>query len=384
MTVAQSLSIYFFVLFSHAGLNIPFWPIWLRDQGLSEAWVGLIAGAALWARVISTPFVGAYADRHLAQKRLLIWMGLGAAVSFAFFSVSQNPYWILAVTVVNGLLLMPTVALADNLALLRAQSDGFDYARARVWGSIAFMVFSFGVGHWLAGRSSDWIFIWLFGIQVAIFAAGFILPHPPARATDHPHSNIWAGMGALMRAPGFAIFLIASACMQASHGMLYAFGSLHWLGEGLTKDDIGQLWALGVATEILLFFLAGRLFKHISPMAFLVIGASAAMVRWGLMGHVSDFWGLVPLQMLHALSFGAWHLAAMQMIMRLAPAHLQASAQGLYSMVGPGIGMGLVMALGGTVYAALGGWAFTLTALLPAISMGLLFALMRQTVLARA
>lgn len=365
---AQRLSIYFAALFAHAGLNLPFWPIWLEAQGLDADWIGLILAAAVWSRVISTPIVGAWADRSGAYRTILAALGFGGALSFALMGIRDDPAWLLGFTILNGIMIMPTIALADNLTLMRSRQDGFDYARVRLWGSISFMVISVLAGLWLKDRDPQWIFILLLFIHGCFFLAALILPAPPPLA-ENRRMGFRNGFAALVRAPGFLPFILAAACLQSSHGMLYAFGSLHWRSVGLDEDSIGFLWAVGVIAEILLFFAASRLLTWRGPEGLLLMGAIAAVVRWGLMGHVDNFWLLLPLQILHALTFAAWHVGALHMVARLAPAHLQASAQGLYSTVGPGIGMGLVMWGGGFLYALLGGWAFTITALLPAISL---------------
>ena len=50
----------------------------------------------------------------------------------------------------------------------------------------------------------------------------------------------------------------AGACTQASHGALYAFGSIHWRDLGFSSATIGLLWAVGVVAEILVFAVLGR------------------------------------------------------------------------------------------------------------------------------
>ena len=90
------------------------------------------------------------------------------------------------------------------------------------------------------------------------------------------------GVLAVLRIRGFKVFLLAAALLQASHAMLYVFGTLHWLGAGVDERTVGMLWSLGVVAEIGLFFMAGRLrgrgtdFASGAPMAASVTRNSAS------------------------------------------------------------------------------------------------------------
>jgi PPP family 3-phenylpropionic acid transporter len=82
---------------------------------------------------------------------------------------------------------------------------------------------------------------------------------------------------------------------------------------------------------------------------------------------------LLPLlQCLHALSFGATHLAALGCVARAAPAELGATAQG-YLAVALGLAMAAAMGVSGVLYARSQGLAYGAMALLAAV--GGLFAL---------
>ena len=82
----------------------------------------------------------------------------------------------------------------------------------------------------------------------------------------------------------------------------------------------------------------------------------------------------MPLQLLHGLTFGAAHLAAMYYLMREVPPGLAATAQGLYGAVAWGAAFGLTMLAAGALYGAYGGGAFFVMAGM--CFAGMVFALM--------
>jgi PPP family 3-phenylpropionic acid transporter len=67
---------------------------------------------------------------------------------------------------------------------------------------------------------------------------------------------------------------------------------------------------------------------------------------------------LIVLQPLHALSFAATHLGAVQYLARAVPAQRAATAQSLYAAVVNGLGLGLVALGAGALYEAIGGGAY--------------------------
>jgi PPP family 3-phenylpropionic acid transporter len=135
--------------------------------------------------------------------------------------------------------------------------------------------------------------------------------------------------------------------VQASHAVYYGFSAIAWQADGLGGGTIGALWALGVAAEIALFAVSGRL--ALSPTALLVGGAAGAVIRWAAMALDPPHALLPFLQCLHALSFGATHLGALAFIARAAPVEIGATAQG-YLAVAQGLVMAAAMGLSGALY----------------------------------
>jgi len=124
----------------------------------------------------------------------------------------------------------------------------------------------------------------------------------------------------------------------------------------------------GVVAEIVLFALSGRL--SFNPGALLLIGAAGAVLRWSAMALDPPALLLVPLQCLHALSFGATFLGTLGAMTRTVPPALVATAQG-YLAVALGLVMAAVMGLSGLLYARGGGLAYGAMALV-ALAGGLL------------
>jgi PPP family 3-phenylpropionic acid transporter len=156
--------------------------------------------------------------------------------------------------------------------------------------------------------------------------------------------------------PGVLPVAVGASLIQASHAVYYGFATLDWTGRGLSGIAIGALWGLGVAAEIVLFAFSPRL-PALTPRALLILGAAGAVVRWGVMALDPPAALLVPLQCLHALSFGAAYLGAVQFISRLAPEGEAATAQGDFSTL-QGIVTAVATGLSGVLYGSFGSLAY--------------------------
>jgi MFS transporter, PPP family, 3-phenylpropionic acid transporter len=128
---------------------------------------------------------------------------------------------------------------------------------------------------------------------------------------------------------------------------------------------IGILWALGVVAEIVLFAFAARLPRMIGPVTLLLTGAAGGILRWSAMTFDPSAVLLFPLQLLHALSFGATHLGTMMFLSQNAPEGNRAAAQGDVSTASS-VAMAAASALAGVLYGASGAMAYAAMAVLAA------------------
>jgi MFS transporter, PPP family, 3-phenylpropionic acid transporter len=170
----------------------------------------------------------------------------------------------------------------------------------------------------------------------------------------------------LLRRRAYVLVLLAGSLVQSSHAVLYGFSTLHWTAHGIDSFTIALLWATGVIAEIVLFAFGGRMVARMGSGWLFALAGGAGVLRWIVSGLTVSPLLLAPVQALHALTFGAAHLGAMQFMSRAVPPQLSATAQSLYSAIAVGGTYGLAMWLSGGLYAALGGGAFHVMAAMSA------------------
>lgn len=345
----RATSAYYIALFAAIGAHMPFWPIWLKDWGLSESEVGLFLGLGIASRVGAGVLAPWLADLTGRRRTALVILALGAFTAFALHPFAGTRWVLLVLTLCAAVTMAASIPIGDALAVAAGRLHGFAYAPVRATGSAAFLLANLGCGWAVAQWGSDAALIWIL-VSLAALAL-FSARHPGGVRGEDPRPRL-SDMGRLVRSRPFLLAAVASAALQASHGPLYAYGSLDWRAQGIPEVTIGALWAASVAAEIAFMLLLGaRMSARLGPVGLFGLSAAACLMRWPLMMLAPPLPWLWPLQALHACSFAAAHLAMIAFVGAAVPRGLAASAQGL---IGAGMG-GLAMATGTLAASALHG-----------------------------
>jgi MFS transporter, PPP family, 3-phenylpropionic acid transporter len=97
--------------------------------------------------------------------------------------------------------------------------------------------------------------------------------------------------------------------------------------------------------------------RRISPAILLALAGASGAIKWTVMAFQPPLFVLFPLQILHAGTFAAAHLGAMQFILRAVPPGLAATGQAVYASITYGVVMAGAQYLSGQLfhgYGALG------------------------------
>jgi PPP family 3-phenylpropionic acid transporter len=347
-------------LFVVLGIQLPFFPVWLKAKGLDARMIGVVLAAPLIVNVFSITVAARWADRRHALRAAIIAAGAGSVLGYILVGLAAGPLAILAAYAGAAVMFTPLLPLSDAYALKGLAMHGRAYGPVRLWGSATFILGSF-----IAGAATDSIpardLIWLIvaGYLASALVALNLAPLPPA---PPPAADAQPARTGLLRDPVFLTGLAAASLVQASHAVYYSFSVLSWRASGLDGTTIAALWALGVIAEIVLFALHGRLPRFVTPPVLLIVGGIGGALRWSAMAlNPSDLW-LPVLQLLHGLSFGATHLGAVGFVASRAPPEQGAAAQG-YLAIALGTTMAAMTTLSGLLYGNFGNLAYAAMAL---------------------
>ena len=372
MSFGIRVACFFAAWFLALGIYLPFFPVWLKAQNLSDTEVALVLATPL-VRIVAGPALSFLADRFNDRRLAVAVLGACTLAGFAALSAADGFLSIFLICLIIAVFWNSILPIADTIAVAGSQDFGLDYGRMRLWGSLAFIGGSLGAGVVLTRMAAEAVLWMLIGVQVLVVLCALALPRAgtqAATAGDRPEALRPAELAPLFRNAVFPAFLIAAALTQATHAMYYAVGAIHWRSLGIGDMSIGILWSIGVIAEVVLFAFSGRAVARLAPAGLLLAGAAAGIVRWSIMAFDPGVAVLAAVQVLHAATFGASHLGVMHFIGRSAPRRMQATAMGVYSALSAGILLPGFIALSGPLYHARPGLAYLAMAGIAAAAFG--------------
>jgi MFS transporter, PPP family, 3-phenylpropionic acid transporter len=357
---AVRLAVLYAAIFVVVGIQLPFFPVWLKAKGLDAQLIGVVLAMPMLTRAIAIPVAARAADRYDVLRATIILTTVASVAGYVLVGVADGAAAILAAFALASLIFAPIMPLIETYALRGLGAHGQAYGPVRLWGSAAFVAGTFAAGFATdATPARDLIWLIVAASLASALAAVFLAPLPSAPVHVAPSS---AAHKSLLRDPAFVAVVVAASLIQASHAVYYGFSALQWRGDGRSGGAIAGLWALGVIAEIVLFAASGRLPPFFSPIVLIIIGAIGGAVRWTAMAFNPPLFLLPWLQLLHALSFGTTYFGSLNFVARAAPHGQSATAQG-YLAIASGATMAAAMGASGWLYAAFGGCAYAAMAL---------------------
>ncbi|MFT6659366.1 MFS transporter [Maritalea sp.] len=370
-------SYYYGSMFLAVGVAVPFLPLWLRYKGFSDSDIGILNAVPVWTMVLINIFVGRLADKASDWRLVILFCSLIAGFA-PFFLFATNDVW--PIILVWTLCVLPVMALSpiiDAATVRMTRRRGSDFAMIRVWGTVGYVAANL-VGGWYLGWAGIALFLPLFvGLSFLRGMVAFQLPAFRLKAPEDaqlnsqlsnapPPHRLQAQEFKHMFRPWFVLAIIGSALIVASHGPLYTFGSLLWDEQGIGKEVIGPLWAIGSGAEVLIFLAFARIARRFSARHLMLFAAAMTSVRWFGMTLEMPVYGYFLLQMLHAFSFGVTYLGTLNFVANWTAEKFAAEAQSTVQVLGQGLLATLVFGFG-FVYAQFGAAAFGLSAAIAAI-----------------
>lgn len=374
MPPSVKIAVFVGAIFLSLGIYLPFFPLWLEGKGFSTTQIAILLTVPLAVKVIFTPFVTALAGKMPKRRHAAVAYCLISLVSFLALGLMEGFWPILMLLALFGIFWHALIPLGDSFALSEVRLHGANYGTIRLWGSITFILANMSAGYLLIPLGIDGTFS-LISLMLAIsVVSALLLPHYGIPVDERPDMapTLSGTLFAFFKNPTFMAVAASAALLQASHALIYGFGTIDWQLRGYTTGEIGLFWAIGVVAEILLFTQAHRLFSRTSPALLLVVGAIAAILRWCLLGWVEGFWLILAVQALHGLSFGATHLGTQSFIASKVGEESTPAAQGAIVFVS-GVVMAALTAFSGVLYGQFGSHAFYAMALVSAFGLVPLF-----------
>lgn len=342
MTNARGpLRLYYFTFYASMAVYLPYFPSWLRKQGIEGLAMSTLMALLPVMNVLGPPGFGFLADSLGLRGRLLRWAATGAAFSFLPLMIyslwaTQLSFAVVFATCLGfAFFRTPMNLMADVVAL----EQGDDFARLRLWGSLGFMVAVPVVGHYL-----NLSLLWAFpALMALLLSAAQVTTFWVPDQSRIPKRTVFGDVWAVMRERTFVLFVSAACLGQAAHVGYDMVLSMHLQDLGMSGSAIGWSWAIATASEVFIMAYAPRFLSKVNAPKLLLLALLVQGLRWCLMTVVTAPAWLLGMQTLHAVSFGLRWVASMQIVSLLGQrVGALATMQGLHltaSSVGSVVGM---------------------------------------------
>jgi MFS transporter, PPP family, 3-phenylpropionic acid transporter len=345
------LSGFYFFYFASLGALIPYWGLYLKTLGFGAVEIGELVAIIMATKIIAPNIWGWIADHTGRRMQVVRLACLLATLAFAGVFLWKGYWWLALVMAVFSFFWNAALPQFEATTLTHLGSQTHRYSSIRLWGSIGFIAAVAALGFMFDRLGNQWLpvvlvllfaFIWLSSLLVPENASGHqSLEHIPMRK--------------VLSRPVVISLLAVCFLIQLSHGPYYTFYSLYMAEHGYSETAIGQLWALGVVAEIVVFLRMHIWLPCYGARNLLLTAASLTAVRWCLLAWFPDkLWLMIIGQTMHAASFGLYHAVAIHLIHELFRGRNQGRGQALYSSLSFGAGGALGSLVAGYVWAGFG------------------------------
>ncbi|MBN1313660.1 MAG: MFS transporter [Anaerolineae bacterium] len=361
---------YYFLYFAAVGCLAPFFNVYLRESGLTGTQIGWLSSIAPLIALVVNPVWGVVADRWQIHRQILALCAFGSGMTTLLFIPFQG-FWIFVglVTIITSLR-TPIISIVDSAVMDMVDRTSDSYGQQRIWGTIGFILVSFGLGQVLDTSDLTRIF-WLYAGFLGIGCMALSLLLPVERVEKRV--GIGQGIRELLRRRDYLSFLIAATLLGMGTSSYVGFLGLYILALGGTEQQVGLGWAANALMEIPIMYFGKRWFERYSHQRLILSALLVYVLVWTFIG-LSNTPVLVIISVLGiGICFGTFWMSAVGYVSSVAPPGLSATAQTLMGAALLGLGWSLGSVVAGYLWDINSHMIFffaALTALLAALIFG--------------
>jgi PPP family 3-phenylpropionic acid transporter len=358
----------YFLYFGVLGIFLPYFNLYCFDLGFSGFQIGILSALRSVALVLFPLMWGALADRWNKRRPIYILCTIISTTIWVFYLYTIEFWPMLLITIFYGMFYSPIISFLEAFTMDILGKEKKSYGRIRAWGSISFITIVLALGKVIDLYSIDVILVLILcgSILLAIGSVRIPAINPTKKDRTSP------GARSLLTRP-VCVFLFCAFLMLVSHGAYYGFFSIHLANLGYGGTFIGICWALASTAEILVMIRSEKLFSRFSLENVLTFSFGVAAVRWLILFFATSPFVILCSQILHAVTYGTFHMASILYIDRLAPQQSKTMGQAVNNAVTYGLGLMFGFFLNGYLYEIMGSFALFSISSLIAVVGGLIF-----------
>jgi len=339
--------VFYFVFFAAIGILAPYFNVYLESLGLSGVQIGWLASVPPIVALLANPFWGALSDRFHAQTAVLAGCALITGLT-AFLFIPASGFWpLMVLVIVLYFFRAPIPAIADSAVMTIVSRTGVSYGRQRLWGSVGFVITSFGLGTLFTLSNLSMIFL-LYGLAVGVILFALSFKMPIERFPGQV--SLIAGFRTLARQRSYLGFLLSMVLAGIGSGSYFNFLGLNILELGGTQAQVGMAYGASALAEIPIMFLGARWFHRYGNAGLITFGLSIFTFGWVVIALMTSPVSLILAAMLVGIGYGFFWVAVVGFANETAPKGMSATAQATVAAAQGGLGWGLGAIIGGILW----------------------------------
>ena len=329
------LSNFYFFYFASLGVLVPYWSLYLKSLGFSIIEIGQLMALFMATKIISPNIWGWIADHTGWHIGVVRWGSFLACICFVGIFFVQDYWFVALVMMLFSFFWNATLPQFEVATLNHLGKNHHRYSAIRLWGSVGFILSVAALGLLLDLYDASLLPPVLLVLFTGIWLSSMMVPEQYPRASSDEHTPILQ----ILKRPEVLALMIVCFLMQASHGPYYTFYTLYLESYHYSRTLIGQLWALGVIAEVIIFLMMSHMVAYYGLRLLLLTSLLLTSLRWGLIGAFPESLLLLLIaQLLHAASFGVFHAVVIALFYKHFTGKTQGRGQALYSSLSFGLG----------------------------------------------
>lgn len=314
---------------------VPYLALYYHQLGFSGIEVGILAATLPLGAALFAPIWGAVADSFGIHRLVLRVALVLAAINALLLTWASTFLLNLILLGAVSLFAAPLTSLVNSYGVTISQRQGLSYGRLRVWGS-----FGYAISVWLVGRLMERAESGFFLIAYAIallFAFGATLGLPPlnSRSTRRAKGSLMI----VMRNWPMILMLATTFLVSSSTSIIYNYLGIYLTELGGDTQLIGTAFALSSISQWPIMIFGSWFFARLGAKRMLTLAIVIYIVRLLFYSVLPAAEWVLPVQLLHGLSYGVYVMASVTLVHQLAGRELAATAQGLLTSMSLGFGM---------------------------------------------
>ncbi|MCP4693374.1 MAG: MFS transporter [Desulfobacterales bacterium] len=335
----------YFLYFGVMGVSLPFFNLYCYHIGFSGMEIGVLSGLRSAVMVVFPLVWAGLADRYTIRKPIYALCNVVSTVIWAGFLFTADFTLMVVIMAFYSAFHAPIISFLEAFTMDALGAEKKSYGKVRAWGSISFIATVILLGAVLDFYPIE-IIIYLILIGSAVTAV-FSFFMPTIRVDKRPS---FTDLGGFLAKRRVLVFLFCAFLMLVSHGAYYAFLSIHLETLGLGKTFIGIAWAVASTAEILVMINSKRIFSRFSAENVLFFSFIVASARWATLSFITNPTAILCSQILHAVTYGSFHIASIIYIDHLTPEKNKTMGQAVNNAITYGFGLMVGFFLNGYLY----------------------------------